>query len=239
MGVGKKPVIGVVPLVDEQRSSLWMLPGYLEGVQAAGGVPVVLPLTDDGADIAQLTELCDGFLFTGGHDVAPAFYGEETLLVCGPLCPERDRMERPLLLAAIAADKSILGICRGLQFINAALGGTLYQDLPAQRPSDCGHHMEAPYDRHAHRVALTPGTPLAVCIGGEEMGVNSCHHQGIRELSPRLSVMAEAPDGLIEAAYLPECSFAWAVQWHPEFSRKADPNSQRIFDAFVGSIREK
>lgn len=207
----KKAVIGIVPLVDAGRESLWMLPAYMEGIQAAGGLPVMLPLTDGAEDIAVITGLCDGFLFTGGHDVSPEAYGEEPLPVCGEVCPARDRMERPLLMAAIGQGKSILGICRGLQFINAALGGTLYQDLPTQRPSACGHHMDAPYDRAAHEVSLAAGTPLRELLHTGEIGVNSCHHQGVKELSPRLKVMASAPDGLVEAAYMPEMRFAWAA----------------------------
>lgn len=131
----RKPVIGVVPLIDAERESFWMLPGYMEGIQDAGGLPVMLPLTDDSADVKELTALCDGILFTGGHDVSPELYGEETLPVCGETCPGRDKLEVPLLLEAMARDKSVLGICRGFQLINTALGGTLYQDLPAQRPS--------------------------------------------------------------------------------------------------------
>lgn len=231
----KKPVIGIVPLVDIPRESLWMLPGYMEGIQASGGLPVMLPLTERAEDAEAMAELCDGFLFTGGHDVSPVLYGEEPLPVCGEVCPAREGLELPLLEAAIRKNRSILGICRGMQLLNAALGGTLYQDLPAQRPSDCGHHMDAPYDREAHRVTLPAGTPLAALLGREEIGVNSCHHQGVRTLSPRLRAMALAPDGLVEAVYMPELAFAWAVQWHPEFSRRADANSQRIFDAFVGS----
>lgn len=231
----KKPVIGIVPLVDMGRDSLWMLPGYMEGVAQAGGLPVMLPLTEAGEDIGQLVELCDGLLFTGGHDVSPALYGEEVLPVCGELCPARDRMEKPLLLAAVEADKAILGICRGFQFLNAALGGTLYQDLPAQRPSDCDHHMAAPYDREAHCVSLRG--PLAEALGAGETGVNSCHHQGIKALAPGLSVMAAAPDGLAEAVWMPERRFVWAVQWHPEFSYRVSADSRKIFAAFVEASR--
>lgn len=229
----KKPVIGIVPLVDTGRKSLWMLPGYMEGVTQAGGLPVMLPLTDSGEDIEGLLALCDGFLFTGGPDVSPALYGETALPECGELCPERDRMELPLLTAAIGADKAVLGICRGMQFINVALGGTLYQNLPTQRPSSLGHRMEAPYDREAHRAVLTDGSPLAELLRAGEIGVNSCHHQGVRELAPGLSAMASAPDGLVEAVCMPGKRFVWAVQWHPEFSLRVDENSRRIFAAFV------
>ena len=106
----KKPVIGIVPLVDAGRESLWMLPGYMELVKAAGGVPVMMPLTEKADNIEVLLDLCDGFLITGGHDVDPACYGEEAMSECGELCPLRDRMERPLFLGAIERDKPVLGI---------------------------------------------------------------------------------------------------------------------------------
>ena len=233
----KKPVIGIVPLVDAGRESLWMLPGYMEAVAQAGGIPVMLPLTDDGADLEALLALCGGVLLTGGQDVSPEVYGQTALPACGELCPARDRMERALLTAALAREKAILGICRGMQLLNAALGGTLYQDLPTQRPSGCDHHMAAPYDREAHRAALPAATPLAELLGAGEIGVNSCHHQAVRDLAPGLSVMAAAPDGVVEAVYLPDRRFVWGVQWHPEFSYRVDANSRRIFSAFVDGSR--
>ncbi|MCI9444626.1 MAG: gamma-glutamyl-gamma-aminobutyrate hydrolase family protein [Oscillospiraceae bacterium] len=233
------PVVGIIPLVDAGRESLWMLPAYMEGVTHGGGLPVMLPLTDREDQLERMLELCDGFLFTGGHDVSPDVYGEETLPVCGELCPGRDRMEKPLLLEALARDKSILGICRGLQFLNAALGGTLYQDLSAQRPTDCSHRMAAPYDRPEHPAVLTEGAPLRRLLDSASIGVNSCHHQAVRDLAPGLSVMAEAPDGVVEAVWMPGKRFVWAVQWHPEFSYYADANSRRIFNAFVESMKKQ
>ena len=121
----KKPLIGIVPLVDEARESYWMLPGYMQGVEQAGGVPVMLPLTDDAAALRQLADTCDGFLLTGGQDVSPALYGAAPTLQCGETCPARDAMEARLLDLALAADKPVLGICRGIQFLNVHLGGTL------------------------------------------------------------------------------------------------------------------
>jgi len=231
------PVVGIIPLVDAGRASLWMLPAYMEGVTRAGGLPLMLPLTDREDQLKRMLELCDGFLFTGGHDVSPDVYGEETLPVCGELCPDRDRMEKPLLLEALARDKSILGICRGLQFLNAALGGTLYQDLPTQKPSACNHHMDAPYDRPEHPVLLTEESPLRALLDSGTVGVNSCHHQAVKELAPGICVMAEAPDGVVEAVWMPRKRFVWAVQWHPEFSYYTDANSRKIFDAFVESMK--
>lgn len=232
------PVVGIIPLVDAGRESLWMLPAYMEGVTQAGGLPVMLPLTDREDQLERALELCSGFLFTGGQDVSPEVYGEETLPLCGELCPDRDRMEKPLLLEALKRDRSVLGICRGLQFINAALGGTLYQDLPAQKPSDCSHHMDAPYDRPEHMAALAEGSPLRMLLGSAEIGVNSCHHQAVKDLAPGLSAMAAAPDGVVEAVWMPSKRFVWAVQWHPEFSYYTDANSRSIFRAFVESMKK-
>lgn len=155
------------------------------------------------------------------------------------LSPERDRMESRLLAEVIAADKPILGICRGIQLINACLGGTLWQDLPTEHPSDIEHHMKPPYDAFGHTVSLAPGTPLAGLFAGQsEIAVNSYHHQAVREPAPDLEVMATAPDGVIEAVWRPASRFLWAVQWHPEFLYRVDPRSQAIFDSFVESCRQ-
>ena len=226
-----KPLIGLIPLVDEGRESLWMLPGYMEGIARAGGLAAMLPLTDLDEDVETLLNRFDGFLFTGGHDLDPAMYGQEKEPVCGDLCPGRDSMEGKLLRAALDADKPVLGICRGLQLMNAVLGGTLWQDIVTQFPSDTNHRMAAPYGREEHPVTFTedlPGMPRTV-------GVNSCHHQGIRDLAPALAVWAEAPDGLVEAVYLPGARYARAVQWHPEFFHKETPLSRYIFQSFVDS----
>lgn len=229
----KKPVIGVVPLVDKERESLWMLPGYLEGLEAAGALPVILPLTEDRQALIQLMDSLDGLLFTGGQDVSPALYGETPLPQCGETCSRRDGMEQVLLELALAQDKPVLGICRGIQFLNAALGGTLYQDLPSQKPSDLSHVMTPPYDQPVHRVDLIPGSPLEKLLGCRTLEVNSYHHQGVKDLAPGLAVMARATDGLTEGVWMPERRFVWAVQWHPEFSWKSQEASRRIFAALV------
>lgn len=231
----KKPIIGLIPLVDEARESFWMLPGYLDGIARAGGIGVMLPLTDDSGDIQRLLETCDGFLFTGGHDVDPALYGQEKAPVCGDCCPARDSMEAKLLKAALAADKPVLGICRGLQLMNVVLGGTLYQDLPSQHPSPVSHRMAAPYGRAEHTVDIAPGSPLSRLP--QSLGVNSCHHQGIRDLAPGLAPAAAAPDGLVEAAYVPGKRHALAVQWHPEFFSADHEPSAMIFKAFVEAAK--
>ena len=229
----KRPVIGLVPLYDRERDSYWMLPGYAEGLMEAGVLPVILPLTDRRELLEQASEQCDGFLFTGGQDVAPERYGETPLSCCGERCPQRDSMESTLLALALERDKPVLGICRGLQFLNAALGGTLYQDLPQQHPSGVIHRQAPPYDLPSHQVELEPGSPLRALLGKDRLAVNSCHHQGIHILAPALKAMARAEDGLVEAVWAPEHRWVWAVQWHPEFSFHRDGDSVRLFQAFA------
>lgn len=228
-----KPMIGVVPLWDDEKESYWMLPGYLKGIENAGGIPVMLPMTANEQDLRQLADICDGFLFTGGHDVDPVFYGEVPLPVCGSLCAERDCMEKKLFDIALEKDRAVLGICRGIQFINAALGGSLYQDIPLQYPSSLEHHQLPPYDRPSHYVHIVGDSPLYALLKKERLAVNSYHHQAICRLSDRLVLMAEAEDGLAEAVYMPGKNFVWAVQWHPEFSYVTDDNSRKILEAFV------
>ena len=211
----KKPIIGVTPSVDEEKNRCLVQPGYLESIDRAGGLPLMLPLTDRLEDIARFTELCDGFLFVGGPDIEPWRYGQELLPECGPQNVQRDAMEWKLMEAALAADKPVLGVCRGIQVLNTVLGGTLYQDIPSQYETTLSHQMpEPPYNRTAHPFRVVEGTPLAGLSPAE--GVNSRHPQAVLDLAPGLEVMAYAADGIIEAVWMPEKRFVWAVQWHPE-----------------------
>ena len=228
-----KPVIGVMPLWDDKKDSIWMLPGYMDGISQAGGIPVIFPFSADEQELEQLMGMCNGFLFTGGHDVSPEVYGEKPLPGLIENCPKRDEMETIVLRNAMADDKPVLGICRGIQFINAALGGTLYQDLPTQHPSDVDHHQTLPYDHPIHDVKILESSPLHECLGMDRLPVNSYHHQAVNRLAPGLIPMAVSADALVEALYKPDRRFLWAVQWHPEFSWRTDANSRKIFGAFV------
>lgn len=232
-----KPIIGVMPLWDDEKESLWMLPGYFEGIRQADGIPIMLPLTEDEQELEQLVKICEGFLFTGGHDVTPELYGETAMdgLVCS--CSKRDDMEKSVLELAIRNKKPVLGICRGIQFINAALGGTLYQDIPTQHPAQTDHHQTPPYDVPVHEVKILIDSPLYKCLNTEQLSVNSYHHQAVKNVAPGLKIMAVAEDGLVEGLYMPAHRFLWAVQWHPEFSFQKDENSRKIFKAFVDATR--
>jgi putative glutamine amidotransferase len=230
----KRPVIGVTPLWDKQKDSLWMLPGYMEGIARAGGLPLMLPLTADEGTVEQLAGMCAGFLFTGGQDVYPGLYGVDVLPLCGEICETRDAMEKALFSAAVLKQsKPALGICRGIQIFNALLGGTLYQDISAQFAQGVPtHRQKPPYDRPVHRVFIERGSPLHKLLDADVLAVNSCHHQGIAELSPELVTMAIAEDGLVEAVYMKDKPFVWAVQWHPEMALEEE-GSGKIFRAFV------
>ncbi|MGM9890142.1 MAG: gamma-glutamyl-gamma-aminobutyrate hydrolase family protein [Floccifex porci] len=232
-----KPIIGVMPLWDDDKESLWMLPGYFEGIQRAGGIPIMLPLIVDMEVNKQYMTMCDGFLFTGGHDVSPQIYGSE-IVVDNVVCnKKRDHMESNLLKLALENDKSILGICRGIQFINAYLGGTLYQDLPTEHPSEIEHHQKPPYNIPVHEDIIIKDSPLYNLLRKNRISVNSYHHQAIKNLAPVLKSMAESEDGLIEAVYMPSHKYVWAVQWHPEFSYTSDEASMKIFKSFIESIK--
>ncbi len=230
-----KPIIGIVPLVDEEKDSYWMLPGYLDGIAEAGGIPVILPLTNDKEVIRQLLDTVQGVLLTGGHDVDPGVYGEKMIPECGVPCKERDAMELELLRQALDKNMPVLGICRGIQFLNAYLGGSLYQDLPTQHPSDVEHHQKPPYDVPVHHVSIVKDSGLYRLLNIEKLAVNSYHHQAIKEKAEGLRAMAVSEDGITEAVELPDKRFVWAVQWHPEFSHKVDTNSRKIFTAFVNA----
>lgn len=234
--INMKPLVGLIPLYDEKKESYWMLPGYMKMLQEQGAIPVMLPLTSDESILAPLAHKCSGFLLTGGQDVSPELYGEQRLDTCGALCKERDEMEKYILQQAILQDKPVLGICRGIQFLNVYLGGTLYQDLPTEYSSHIQHHMEPPYDREAHTVTILENTRLSQIIGAGRIGVNSYHHQAVKTLGKGLVCEVVSEDGLIEAVAMEGKKFIVGVQWHPEFFFKKDANSVKIAEAFVSSM---
>lgn len=202
-----KPIIAVSPLYDAQKDSIWMLPGYTRALELAGAAPLILPLTDDTDLLRNILSCCDGLLLTGGHDVEPSLYNAEKSEKCGETCPLRDREDLFLLDYAIRRNMPVLGICRGIQLMNAALGGTLYQHLPDEFPTKTEHCMSRPYDREQHKVNILPDTPLYKLFKRKTLGVNSYHHQAVKELSPKLRAMAVSEDGLVEGVFMPERKF--------------------------------
>lgn len=234
---GKRPIIGVMPLYDEEKESYWMLPGYMEALEKSGAAPLMLPLTECKETLIRLLDMSDGLLFTGGHDVHPSEYGVIISEKCGETCDRRDAMELYLLSEAEKRDMPAFGICRGLQLMNVFFGGTLYQDIPEEYPSCTEHHMEPPYHVPAHEVTLVTDTPLAGLLEKTKIKVNSYHHQAVKGLSDRMLPMAISEDGLVEAAYVPGKKMIAGVQWHPEFSYLSDEDSLQIFRWFVGKCK--
>lgn len=232
-----KPLIGVLPLYDKEKDSIWMLPGYLDGILEAGGFPVILPLSSGVEEIEQAAETCAGFLFTGGQDLAPILYGRERSDAVGEICEARDRLELGLLREVIAREKPVFGICRGIQLINVAFGGTLCQDIPSLWDTQVVHAQKPPYDEPAHRITILPDTPLSALWNCGEAQVNSYHHQCIQTLGEGLAPMAYAPDGMVEAVFHPAQRFLWAVQWHPEFLFRTDQKQRMLFEAFLKACR--
>ena len=233
----KKPLIALMPLWDEKMNSYWMLPGYMDLIIKSGGVPVMLSFSDDEQSVKEIAERFDGFVFTGGDDIDPAKYGEEKIPQCGQPCGHRDSLEFALFREVIKTDKPILGICRGMQFLNAALGGTLYQDLPTQKPSGVCHKQPAPFDALTHSVTVEKDTLLYSIVGTEKLMVNTLHHQAVDKIAPCLVPCAKADDGLVEAVYDPEKAFLLGVQWHPEMIFVHEENSIKIGKAFVEACR--
>jgi putative glutamine amidotransferase len=235
------PLIGISArsVVDEP----WCPPlvgarkGYIDAVVAAGGVPVVLPPVDDPRALRGMFDALDGLLLTGGVDVAPELYGEQPHPRLGAVQAERDAAEMPLARWAAAEGKPIFGICRGIQVLNVALGGTLYQDLPAQRPGEIDHELSIKHecwDRFDHGLALARDSRLAGLLQTTMLDVNSLHHQAVKDLGSGLRVVGQAPDGVVEAIEGTGGHFVVGVQCHPEgLWQSADVRWRAVFRAFV------
>ena len=212
---------------------------YVEGVAEAGGVPVVLPPVAGARAAEALLDELDGLLLSGGSDLDPGYYGEEPVPELGVTMPERDAFEMALLEHALRRQIPIFGICRGMQMLNVALGGTLYQDLPSQMDHMVllGHRQETPKWQPTHEVEVDGGSKVAEILGTDELKVNSYHHQAIKDLASGLVAAARSPDGVIEAVESSDLSERWliGVQWHAEAMREAGPEHRNLFEAHVSA----
>jgi putative glutamine amidotransferase len=210
---------------------------YVRSVVRAGGVPVILSQLIGAEHAVRALDGCDGLLLTGGEDVDPAHYGAPPSRALGPVDRARDAFELAVFRAARERDVPVLGICRGIQLINVALGGTLWQDLPSERDGSVNHDPGGARDARTHAVSLAPGSRVAAALGATEITPNSFHHQGIRDLAPGLVATGWTADGLIEAVET-EAEDGWllAVQWHPEeMHREAAAPEQGLFAALVAA----
>lgn len=231
------PLIGITTSRITSRSGLTMLAvteAYVQAVIHGGGNPVLIPLGLSEDALREMLKRLDGVLFSGGGDVHPARYGSQPHPLVDEVDTDRDRVEIQLMQDILTTKKPFLGICRGLQVINVALGGSLYEDILDQRPGSLRHQYSPDWPRNylAHPVQVDESSRLAGILGTTTAQVNSLHHQGIYQVAPGLRSTATAPDGVIEAFELPGYSFGLAVQWHPEWLPD-DPAMQALFRAFV------
>lgn len=246
-----RPLIGVTTqslqaidgIPEGLPTSVVMNQRYYHAAAAAGAAPVLIPLLDDLDTLRAIYDGLDGILIPGGVDMDPSTFGEAPHAQLGRIDPARDRVEIQLVKWAVEDDKPVLGLCRGLQVINVALGGTLYQDLEAEYPNAIKHDYFPTFgfsrDHLAHDVAVSDGSRLRRALVSASVPVNSMHHQGIKTLATSLVASATAPDGLIEAAESPNDSFVVGVQWHPEVFELSEPSTGELFRDFVqaASIR--
>jgi putative glutamine amidotransferase len=231
------PVIGLTTYNQENKYGFpiaALMHKYIAAIIEAGGAALLIPSGLTGQAYAALLDRMDGILFTGGGDVGPACYNAESHPRVEGVDPERDTVELALIKAVVETGKPFLGICRGLQVINVALGGTLYTHIPGQHPNAVKHNYDSGTEREvlAHEVVIEKGTRLAGVFGETRFPVNSLHHQGVKQMAQVFKAAGYAPDGLLEAAELPEHPFGVAVQWHPEWLTGLSP-ARRLFRAFV------
>lgn len=200
---------------------------YLKAVQRAGAVPVILPIVDPAILEAQLAPLA-GVVITGGGDIDPAAYGDEAHPATDNVVPERDVADLALARHLVAHDIPTLAICRGIQVLNVALGGSLHQHRP--------DHMQLEhYNGTAHTVRIEPTSRLAAIVGAGEVGVNSLHHQHIAQIGAGVRVVAQAPDGTVEAIEIDGAPRVLGVQWHPEMLRHLDAHLALFRDLAAGA----
>lgn len=225
-----KPIIGVLPAHDKDTNYCRINQEYLSAILKTGGMPILFPLIEEDVDIAWYVNQCDGILFTGGIDIHPELYGEEKLEVCGKTSSIMDSMQLKVMKYILDKEIPALAICRGMQILNIALGGTLHQDLSI-KITHLEHRQLNPNIVNTHLVDVKEKSILNMITGANSMSVNSIHHQGIKDLGSDLEVMANSEDGLVEAiSYRNQII---AVQWHPEKLVNNDPAQIKIFTYFI------
>lgn len=238
------PVIGITGLTEQSpvrpgASVVSVRESYVRAVEAGGGAPlVVVPLPDD-ARLRSVFDRLDGLVLSGGGDISPSYYGEQNSGLLWHVDEQRDRAELTLARWALSGGLPLLAICRGIQALNVAAGGSLIQDVGTQIPNALDHTILAgrPMAAIAHTVDVAERTRLAGLFGPGALEVNSAHHQAADSVGAGLVVTARAPDGVIEGLEKPDHPFCVGVQWHPEAMIDTRPAMIRLFEALAGAAR--
>jgi putative glutamine amidotransferase len=242
----RRPLVALTTTLDleagsHRRPAVFLYTSYIAALEYSGLAPVLVTPGHDADSVAALIDAVDGLVLSGGEDVDPSRYGESARVVLDSVLPARDEMELAAVRQALARDMPVLGICRGCQVLNVALGGTLWQDLPTELTGALGHSQNDGWHRRTHDVAPSPGSRLHEIAGGRTLHINSFHHQAVREVAPTLRVAGMAADGVIEAVESPAHTWVVGVQWHPERLEATTPDEdhdRRLFAAFAGAVRD-
>lgn len=226
-----RPKIGII-VCGIENSRQFVSNAYIHATEASGGIPLIIPFTQEKSLIYEYIRLCDGFLFCGGGDITPLLFKEEPQHGIGETNLEFDLFQIRIMKQALESHKPILAICRGIQLLNVACGGTLLQDISSL--PDTLNHMQHSHDRKdpSHSVYFTPNTILHPLMKGATY-VNSFHHQAINQLGQNLIVSGTSPDGIIEAIEMPSHPFVIGVQWHPECMCQTSSKMRNLFHAFI------
>ncbi|MCX7922864.1 MAG: gamma-glutamyl-gamma-aminobutyrate hydrolase family protein [Clostridia bacterium] len=230
-----RPLIAVTPGYNYDTSMSYVKNGYYEGVIEAGGLPVLLPLTTDEGILLEFISRCDGILLSGGPDIDAKYFGEWNLPLYDEISPQRDTMELFIAQKAIEHDKTVLGICRGIQVINVAMGGTIFQDIYMQNKDKVlvRHSQNAPKWYPTHDVYIEKDSRVAATFNSECVRVNSFHHQAVKDVAPDFVVTSRAEDGIIESIEHAKKTFVVGVQWHPELMWQNDKSFLGLFKEFI------
>lgn len=232
-----KPVIGITCSYDLMRGSFRVNKAYVDAIERTDGIPLILPSISS-SNVNEILSLIDGVLLSGGVDVDPYLFGEKPIPSMGKIDPIRDLFEIALVNSAIRREMPILAICRGIQVLNVAAGGTLYQDIEAQIDNPVKHRwatregLDAPPNYPTHIIRIKTGSRLHRIFGREILRVNSFHHQSVKDVGRKFVATAWAEDGVIEAIEYVGKSFIIGVQWHPELM--IDGEMIKLFEEFVG-----
>jgi putative glutamine amidotransferase len=232
------PFIGITGSYNYKKNYAFLKDEYYTAIEKAGGIPLVLLPLEDHASIIHYVEKLDGIILAGGPDIDPAHFGEFPKPYLRRICPKRDTFEIGLTKKCIEHEKPILGICRGMQVINIALGGDVFQDMHTEVKGAFKHVQDAPRWYASHEIEITDlNSRLYSIVGIKKMKVNSFHHQSLKRVAPSLAVTAVSADGIIEAVEsIKKNVYCMGVQWHPEFMWEKDPFQFSIFKSFIDFI---
>lgn len=237
--MNRRPIIGISGSRNVEEKHLFIRENYMESVLRAGGLPVLLPHIFDRETARAVLASLDGLLLAGGGDVRPSLYGEETLPACGEPDDHRDAFELLVIREALEMGMPIFGICRGIQVLTVAMGGTLYQDIESQLGIEkLRHSQEPPYGEAVHTVRFEKGGLFARVTGVEEMRTNSMHHQCVKLPGDRLIVEGVSDDGVVEAVRARDNDSIFAVQFHPEYLSDHCEQAARLFAHLVAKAGE-